>query len=260
MKKKIKIIGIIPAHLNSIRFPNKIIHKIFDIPMIEHVRRRAKLAKYLDEIYVATNSQKISKLIHKYHGKTIRTVKKHQNGTSRCAEAIKKISCTHAIIIQGDEPLLLPRHLDSLSKKIKLQPNVQVWNAISDLDSKAELDRYSFVKCSIQSDGKINYFFRRSPAYSSFNNQKKYIKKVLGILAFKKNVLLNYKKIKKSTIEEQEFIEQMSMITNNYKIHSSILIPSLPSVNEKKELSYIYKFVKKSKEQKDILKKIKIKY
>ena len=48
MKKKIKIIGIIPAHLNSIRFPNKIIHKIFDIPMIEHVRRRAKLAKYLD--------------------------------------------------------------------------------------------------------------------------------------------------------------------------------------------------------------------
>lgn len=256
--KKIKIVGIIPAHLDSIRFPKKIIKKIYNTPMIEHVRRRAKLAKNLKEVYVATNSKIISDIVIQNGGKVIKTKKFHRNGTSRCAEAVNKINCTHVVIIQGDEPLILPRQIDKMTKNIILKPNIEVWNAVGELNNKYELDKKTFVKCSVEKDNKIMYFFRKTPAYSSFKLQKRYIKKVLGILAFKKEILLNYSKIKKSIVEEQEFIEQISILSNNKEIYSCNISPCLPSVNLYKELNAIYKFVKSSKEQKKILKKIGI--
>ena len=49
-----KIIAIIPAHMASVRFPNKILFPFFNLPMIEHVRRRALLSSSIDEVYVAT--------------------------------------------------------------------------------------------------------------------------------------------------------------------------------------------------------------
>jgi len=256
--KEIKIIGIIPSHLDSVRYPKKIIKNIYNVPMIEHVRRRAKLSKNLIEVYVATNSEIISNIIKNNDGKVVITKKKHHNGTSRCSEAIKNIDCTHAIIIQGDEALLLPRHINKLTKKIFENPEIKVWNAVGDLKNKNELDKKTFVKCSIQSNNKINYIFRRSPAFSPFDSQKKYIKKILGILAFKKNTLIQYPRIKKSIVEKQEFIEQMSILHNNIDIYSVNMSPSLPSVNLKKEVNEIYDFIKNSKEQKKILKKIGI--
>ena len=254
--KKIKIVGIIPAHLDSIRYPKKIIKNIYEVPMIEHVRRRAKLSTYLKEIYVATNSNLIEDLVIKNGGKVIKTKKIHRNGTSRCAEAATKIDCTHLIIIQGDEPLILPRQINKLSKSIIMKPDIPVWNAVGELKNKTELNKKTFVKCSIEKNDKISYFFRKTPAFSSFHLQKKYIKKVLGILAFKKKVLTNYPKIKKSIVEEQEFIEQMSILTNNIDIYSCNISPCLPSVNLKKELNDVYKFIKTSNEQQKILNKI----
>ena len=63
MNKKIKVVGVIPAHLRSIRFPEKIILKIYNLTMIELVWRKAKLSKFLDDLYVATNSKIIKKLM-----------------------------------------------------------------------------------------------------------------------------------------------------------------------------------------------------
>jgi CMP-2-keto-3-deoxyoctulosonic acid synthetase len=48
MKKK--IIAIIPARMASTRFPNKPLTKILDLPMVEHIRRRALLADDVAEI------------------------------------------------------------------------------------------------------------------------------------------------------------------------------------------------------------------
>ena len=48
----------------------------------------------------------------------IRTGNHHKNGTSRVSEAIEKIDCTHVILLQGDEPLLLPEHVNNLMTAI----------------------------------------------------------------------------------------------------------------------------------------------
>ena len=71
-----KVVGIIPSHLNSVRFPKKILYKIKGLPMIEHVRRRALISKQFDEVVVCTCDLKIKKVINNYNGKVIMTSRK----------------------------------------------------------------------------------------------------------------------------------------------------------------------------------------
>ena len=73
MNEKIKIVGFIPAHLASVRFKKKILHRIFGIPMIEHVRRRSVHSKVIEKIIVASGDREILDTVEKYGGETKET-------------------------------------------------------------------------------------------------------------------------------------------------------------------------------------------
>ena len=251
-----KIIAVIPAHLASIRFPNKILYKFHGLPMIEHVRRRALMSLLIKDVYVATCDKKIADTVEQFGGKVIITSNKHKNGTTRVAEALAGIDCTHVVLLQGDEPLLLPRHIDKIAKEIKEDPDTVAWNATSPIEKNEELDRNSFVKCLVSELGYILYCFRRSPCYSDFEVQQKFTRKILGIIAYKKEFLMHLTSLEESPIEKAEYIEQMRIIENNYKLKSVNMNTSLPSVNEPNEALIVLNYIEKSLEQKQILKKI----
>lgn len=244
-----KIIAIIPAHLASVRFPGKILYKFHGLPMIEHVRRRALLADSVKEVFVATCDDEIASTIEGFGGKVIRTSNTHTNGTSRIAEAVKDIECSHVILLQGDEPLLLPRHLDQMSEAIRANPNGNAWNATGPIENPEELDKHSFVKCSVNPANRILYCFRRSPAYSDLELQQKYIRKILGLIAFNKEFLLKLTSLPSSMVETFEFIEQMRIIENDFILQSVPVSPSLPSVNEPPEADIVLDYIKNTKEQ-----------
>ena len=183
-----KPIVIIPARLESLRLPRKILIDIHGVPMIEHVRRRVLLSKNIKDVYIATCDKEIKECVEKYGGKVIMTKRDHLNGTSRVAEAVKGIKCDKVILVQGDEPLLLPSQLDKLSSQIQNDNNSLAWNATAPLESEQELHKHSFVKCSVI-NSQILYCFRKSPSHNNFETQKKYIRKILGLLAFKKDFL-----------------------------------------------------------------------
>ncbi|MDC0226847.1 NTP transferase domain-containing protein, partial [Alphaproteobacteria bacterium] len=206
-----KIVTIIPAHLASIRLPQKILMNINGLPMIEHVRRRINLCSMVDQAIVATGDKDIKECVESYGGKVIKTKKKHLNGTSRVAEAIKNIDCSHVLLIQGDEPLILPRHINYFLKEISKDNENDAWNTVANLNNSKELETSSFVKCSIAKNGRILYLFRKSPSFSSFDNQQKYIKKILGVICYKKNVILDIAAKKASHIEKNESIEQIKL-------------------------------------------------
>ncbi len=52
MRKDIKLIAVIPAHLASVRLKRKVLIKLFGLPMIEHVRRRVVNSNIFDEVIV----------------------------------------------------------------------------------------------------------------------------------------------------------------------------------------------------------------
>lgn len=250
-----KIVAIIPAHLASVRFPRKVLHKFFDLPMIEHVRRRAMLSKEIEDVYIATCDEEIANEVKKFGGNVILTNDSHKNGTTRVAEAISRIECTHVILLQGDEPLLIPRHVDLIAQNIKKNPAADAWNATAPIEAPDELDRHSFVKCAISSNN-ILFCFRRAPFFTEFKKQKKFVRKILGVIAYKKDFLIALSKLPESVIEKYEFIEQMRIIENGYELLSVPVEVSLPSVNEKHEAKIVLDYLGSNKEQQDILNKI----
>ncbi len=251
-----KIVAVIPARLASTRFPRKILLSIHGLPMVEHVRRRALLCKDFSDVYVATCDNEISEVVRGFGGKVIITSDKHINGTTRAAEAVENIDCTHVMLLQGDEPLLLPRHLDSLAGEVTLNPSVNAWNLTGPIDHYEELERNSFVKCSVSPSKDILYCFRRSPCYSDFKTQKTFVQKLLGILAYRKDFLLKLSALHPSLIEQAESIEQMRIIENGFSLRSVFVNSSLPSINEPYEVNIVLNHLEQDTEQLDLLRRI----
>jgi 3-deoxy-manno-octulosonate cytidylyltransferase (CMP-KDO synthetase) len=248
-----RIVAVIPAHMASVRFPGKILFPFHGLPMIEHVRRRALMSSAIAEVVVATCDEDIAAVVKSKGGRVVMTANTHKNGTTRIAEAVKEIDCTHVILLQGDEPLLLPRHVDLVAAAIKANSDGDAWNATGPIDSADELDRHSFVKCSIGTSDRILSCFRRSPCFSPFEVQQRFIRKILGIIAYRKDFLLALTQLPSSPIEMAESIEQMRIIENGFTIRSVQVSPSLPSVNEPREADIVLDYISKNDEQRKLL-------
>lgn len=251
-----KIIGIIPAHLASVRFPRKILHPFAGLPMIEHVRRRALMTQSLDAVYVATCDDEIEDVVVSGGGRVIRTGSHHKNGTSRTAEAIEKLEASHVVLLQGDEPLLLPRQVEALAQAMLANPNADAWNATGDICEESELDRHSFVKCAVGMSDEILYCFRRTPSTAPFHIQITYIRKILGLFGYTRDSLLSVANEPPSVIETHEFIEQMRIIETGGKLVSVPVDIALPSVNEPHEADIIEIAIRENSEQKALLQEV----
>lgn len=251
-----KIVAVIPAHMASVRFPGKILFQFHGLPMIEHVRRRALLCEDLSNVIVATCDEVIASTIRGFGGEVVMTANTHKNGTTRVAEAVENLDCTHVVLLQGDEPLLLPRHVNAMVSAIKANPQGDAWNATGSIAQAEELDRHSFVKCATSTTGRILHCFRRTPGYSDFEKQQAFVRKILGIIAYRKDFLMTLTGLPASPIESAEYIEQMRILENDFTLQSVPVEPSLPSVNEPQEAGIVLEYVKADYEQLMLLQKI----
>lgn len=251
-----KIVAIIPSHLASVRFPRKILFPFHGVPMIEHVRRRALMCPGLAGVYVATCDAEIARVVEASGGDVIMTSNTHRNGTSRAAEAIASIDSTHVLLLQGDEPLLLPRHVERMIAAMAADPEGDAWNATGPINEPEELDRHSFVKCAVSSSGRIIYGFRRSPSTAAFVDQQSYIRKILGLIAFRRDYLLEIAGSPPGRVETLEFIEQMRIVESGGRLMSVAVDESLPSVNEPHEADLVLDYVRHSPEQNALLDKV----
>jgi 3-deoxy-manno-octulosonate cytidylyltransferase (CMP-KDO synthetase) len=250
------VVAMIPAHLASVRFPRKILFDIHGLPMIEHVRRRALMCSSLERVIVATCDEEIISVIQGFGGEVIRTSNTHQNGTTRVAEAIKLVECSHVILLQGDEPLLLPRHIDSMVSAIRENPINSAWNATGPIEGPEELDRYSFVKCAISPVGQIMHCFRRSPYFSDYTKQRNFVRKILGMIAYRKDFLSIVTDLEPTPVERLESIEQMRIIEGGYRLKSVDVEPSYPSVNERQEIDIVLEYARHNEEQQALLSRL----
>lgn len=224
--------------------------------MVEHVRRRALRSGAISEVYVATCDKEIADVVRGFGGKVIMTADTHINGTTRVAEAVGSIDCSHVMLLQGDEPLLLPRHVEALAQAIMADPDAGAWNITGAIDLPDELDRHSFVKCAVSGSGRILYCFRKSPCYSDFETQQTFVRKLLGVMAYRKDFLLQLTQLPASPIELAESIEQLRMLEYGFSLQSVQVSPSLPSINEPHEVEVVLACLRQDGEQSMLLEQI----
>ena len=85
------ILGVIPARLNSTRFPNKVIFSLNGKTIVEHVYNKAIQSSLIDKLVVAVDSEKTEKLIN--CSNIMMTSDKHESGTDRVAEVANNYDC-----------------------------------------------------------------------------------------------------------------------------------------------------------------------
>ena len=124
-------IGIIPARLDSKRFPQKILKPLNGKPMIVHTVERSLMAKRLDKVILAIDSEETKNALKGFDFEIKMTSKDHNSGTDRVAEVIENIKEAKIVInIQGDEPMIDPKIIDALVEKTE-NPFVEFATVIS---------------------------------------------------------------------------------------------------------------------------------
>jgi len=257
LNKFMKIKVVIPCHLDSVRLEQKVLIDIHGLPMIEHVRRRALLSNKIESVFIATGDLEIKNIIEKFGGDVLYTKENHSNGTSRVSEAISSLDCTHIVLIQGDEPLLIPDYLDIFIDKMVKSKNEIMWNGISTIDDKESYEDTSIVKCKLNNNDNIISCFRKTTIDHINNNTKNNIYKIQGLIGYERNFLEEMVKQPDTKISKSESIEQMKAIEIGKKIKGILIPKSLPSVNTKEELGIVNKILETDTYQIKILNKIK---
>ncbi len=108
-----KVIGVIPARMAATRLPGKPLLPIAGKPMIQWVWERARQAQTLHELYIATPDAEIMQAAESFGARAMLTSHAHRSGTDRIAEVARRTDGDIYVNIQGDEPLLDPRAIDS---------------------------------------------------------------------------------------------------------------------------------------------------
>lgn len=214
-----KVIAIIPARMGSTRFPGKPLAKINGRTMIEHVYRRVKCAKLIDEVYVATCDNEIADEVKKFNGKAIMTSSSHTRGTDRVAEAIAKIETDIVINVQGDEPMVDPNVLDKAIAFINEREDIQCVNLISPINEWDCFVSKDVVKTVLDKNNKVLYFSRQPIPTCILQNVKNVFKQV-GIYIFRKDFLLQFSQWPETLLEQMEQVDMLRIIENGFSIYT----------------------------------------
>ena len=216
-----KILGLIPTRLGSTRLPSKPLLEINNIPLIIHTYKRAKMSKLLDDVIICCDDIKILNVAKKFNAKAILTSKKHKNGTERIAEGFLKQKNKYDFVvdIQGDEPLLNPKHIDQVikfhSKNLKtdiILPSLKLKNP----------NNSNIVK--VITDVKDNVIFlSRVKLPLEFKNEFKDHKKHLSIISFTPSALIKFSKFKKTPLEKSEDVELLRALEIGLKMKTLLL-------------------------------------
>lgn len=206
---------IIPARLQSTRFPRKMLTDILGLPMIVRSALRAKEA---DEVCVATDSEEIVEVCKKHNIEAVMTSPSHSSGTDRCAEAVRILGLEKSEIIinmQGDEPFIESEILLSLKKMMSQKPCF-MGTCIKAITQEEAKDP-NLVKVVLDEKKHALYFSRSLIPYNRDGGEVEYFGH-LGIYAFSNQSLQEFCNLPKSPLEEIEKLEQLRALYHQKSI------------------------------------------
>ena len=219
-----KTIGVIPARFASSRFPAKVLANIDGKPLIRHVWEKAVRCGELDEELIACDHEDVYKAAEGFKARVVMTDPNHASGSDRIAEAVKDLKVDIVVNIQGDEPFIDPLTIDALAVLLKQDTKILMGTVIKPITDEAEFLNPNVVKCVVDAQGYALYFSRSPIPYHRNKNASVEIKnyKHLGLYAYRKDFLMEFKDWPKGTLESAEELEQLRALEHGVKIKTTV--------------------------------------
>jgi 3-deoxy-manno-octulosonate cytidylyltransferase (CMP-KDO synthetase) len=219
------IVGIAAARMASTRYPDKPMVPILGMPMIGHVYYRSRMAKSLDDVWVATCDQSIVDYIESIGGNAVMTANSHERATERIAEALVSIEertgkrIDAAALLQGDEPMILPSMIDELIAPMRAPtPPAPVVNLISEITTDEEFNDPNTVKVVMDRNRCALYLSREAiPSNKKYSGALPRWKQ-LGMIAFTRDALLDYVQLEPTQLEIIESVDMNRLVEHGRKL------------------------------------------
>lgn len=220
-----RFVGIIPARYASQRFPGKPLAILGGKTVIQRVYEQ--VGKVLDDVYVATDDDRIKDTVEGFGGKAIMTSPNHKSGTDRIEEAVEKIGGDFDVVIniQGDEPFI---HESQIKELCACFDDADTQIATLGKPFTAEmgmeaLENPNSPKIVVDNRGYAMYFSRSVIPYIRNTRREEWIGqfpylKHIGLYAYRRDVLRQVTQLPQSSLEIAESLEQLRWLQNGYKI------------------------------------------
>lgn len=213
-----KIIGVIPARYKSSRFPGKPLTQICEKPMIYWVYQQAMKVEEFDEVYVATDDDRIRTACEQYDMKVIMTSDKHNTGSDRVAEVAEKTEGDLFVNVQGDEPVIDPEMIREVISIFQEDETVYFGSLKKEITDPKEIRATSTVKVVTDDMGDALYFSRSVIPSNLKDGKLARVFRHVGIYAYKKDFLLKFAAMEQTELELGEGIEPLRAMQKGYKI------------------------------------------
>ncbi len=215
-----KIIAMIPARYAASRFPGKLMQDLVGKPVILRTYEAAVNTKLFDEVYIVTDSDIIYDTIIKAGGKAIMSLKEHECGSDRIAEAVADMDVDIIVNVQGDEPFTEKESLASVLEVFKHDPNkeIDLASLMTKITDWEEISNPNTVKVIVDQNNFALYFSRSPIPYPRAKEVNAPYYKHKGIYAFRKSALMDFQRLPMLTLEATEKIEAIRYLEYGKKI------------------------------------------
>ena len=206
-----KIIAVIPARYASTRFPAKLMQDLGGTTIILRTYQAAINTHLFDDVFVVTDSDIIYNEITNNGGKAIMSIKEHESGSDRIAEAVANLDVDIVVNVQGDEPFI---DKDSLQQLISVyhadaNNNIDLASLMREIKDESEIQNPNNVKVVVDQTNFALYFSRSVIPYPREKNVGVRYFQHIGIYAFRKQALLDFHALPMQSLEASEKLEQL---------------------------------------------------
>lgn len=204
-----KIISMIPARYSASRFPGKLMQNLAGKSVILRTYEATVATELFSEVYVVTDSSIIYDEIVNNGGKAIMSIKEHESGSDRIAEAVESVDCDIVVNVQGDEPFT---ERESLRKVLEVfkddsKKEIDLASLMVEITDWDEINNPNTVKVIVDQDNFALYFSRSAIPYPRDKDAGARYFKHKGIYAFRKQALLDFTVLPMQFLEATEKIE-----------------------------------------------------
>jgi len=209
---------IIPARLESSRFPQKILADIQGVPMVIATANRVK---DIDDVAIATDSEEVVSLAKRYGYKAVMTSVSHQSGTDRINEAAQKLGLSEdeiVINVQGDEPFIEPEVVQKVHQRtleVLGDDDIMIVSCYKEIEDAFANDP-NHVKVIMDATENAIYFSRSKIPFDREKHDGYFGH--LGIYGFSQKKLAAFCALGKSPLEDIEKLEQLRALYYAQKI------------------------------------------
>jgi len=207
----------IPARYAASRFPAKLMQMLGDKTVIRHTYDNTVATGLFDEVMVVTDSAIIYNEMINHGGKAMMSIKEHESGSDRIAEAIAGLDVDIVVNVQGDEPFVQREPLEKLLA-VFTDEQVQVASLMQVLHVREFIDDPNYVKVAVDKNFNALMFSRSPIPYHRDKNISPVYYEHIGVYAFRKQALLNFTAWPITPLEAAEKIECLRYLENGISL------------------------------------------